>query len=314
MFYLFPFGDVPKSEGVIIYGAGDIGQLFIQQLEVTRFFSTIYVTDKKITSAKQEGAIKFVREDALLRLPAYPIIVASLKFADEIELHLKKLGVNANRVVKLNANHVMEEGQYEPHTFDWNEYYKDAEGHNEVQFQTYLEPLMQKYNFNLSVVMDFACGKGRIADLLSGNCESLICVDTSQEAISHCASRFDEKENVECRISKPEKIPADSGSVSFIYSWDAMVHFDYKSVDYILSEFSRILSIGGYAVLHHSNAREHEDFKADKNWRKNPHCRSEFNAEDMRHICRKSGFIIEEQQIMDWGIKALDCISVIRKC
>lgn len=90
MFYLFPFGDVPKSEGVIIYGAGDIGQLFIQQLEVTRFFGTIYVTDKKITSAKQEGAIKFVREDALLRPPAYPIIVASLKFADEIELHLKK--------------------------------------------------------------------------------------------------------------------------------------------------------------------------------------------------------------------------------
>lgn len=67
-------------------------------------------------------------------------------------------------------------------------------------------------------------------------------------------------------------------------------------------------------MLHHSNAREHEDFKVDKNWRKNPHCRSEFNEEDMRHICRKSGFIIEEQQIMDWGIKALDCISVIRKC
>jgi ubiquinone/menaquinone biosynthesis C-methylase UbiE len=207
----------------------------------------------------------------------------------------------------------MEEGQCDPHTFDWNEYYNNAEGHNEVQFHTYLEPLMQKYSFDLSQAVDFACGKGRITDLLSGECQSLICVDTSKDAIRHCAERFKNKKNVECRVSEPEKIPVDCDSVSFLYSWDAMVHFDYRSVDYLLSEFSRILKVGGYAVLHHSNARDHGSFKADKNWRRNPHCRSEFNAEDMRHICSKVGFIVKEQQIVDWGVKELDCISVIKK-
>ena len=32
----------------------------------------------------------------------------------------------------------------------------------------------------------------------------------------------------------------------------------------------------------------------------------EFNAEDMRHICSKVGFIVKEQQIVDWGVKELD--------
>lgn len=313
MFYLFPFGTVPKSDGVIVYGAGIIGQSFLKQLQATQLVSSIYITDKKITSTKQEGAITFIPEKKLSLLPAHPIVVASLKFGDEIEQRLLQQGVDANRLIKLDTNHALEEGQYDPHSFDWNEYYTNAEGHNEVQFQAYLEPLMQKYNFNLSQVVDFACGKGRIAEILSCLSTSLICVDTSQEAISHCALRFTDKQNVDSRVSDPEKIPVDSNSVSFIYSWDAMVHFDYRSIDYILSEFSRILSVGGYAVLHHSNARGHAEFKADKNWRRNPHCRSEFNADDMHHICSKSGFIVEEQQILDWGIKALDCISVIRK-
>ena len=313
MFYLFPFGDALKNEGIIIFGSGPIGQSFQRQLQITQFTNTIYVTDKKITTAKQEGVIRFIPENDLLLLPEYPIVIASFKFGDEIERHLKKKGVDAKRIIKLKTKYVMEEGQCDPHTFDWNEYYNNAEGHNEVQFHTYLEPLMQKYSFDLSQAVDFACGKGRITDLLSGECQSLICVDTSKDAIRHCAERFKNKKNVECRVSEPEKIPVDCDSVSFLYSWDAMVHFDYRSVDYLLSEFSRILKVGGYAVLHHSNARDHGSFKADKNWRRNPHCRSEFNAEDMRHICSKVGFIVKEQQIVDWGVKELDCISVIKK-
>lgn len=249
----------------------------------------------------------------MVGLPAYPIVVAPLQFGDEIEQHLRAQGVDANRIIKLKASHNMEEGQFEPHTFNWNEYYNNAEGHNVIQFQTYLLPLMQKYSFDLSQMVDFACGKGRIAELLNEKCTSLICVDTSKEAIKHCASRFNGEQNVDCRVSEPDKIPVDSDSASFIYSWDAMVHFDYRSIDYILSEFSRILCSGGYAVLHHSNARGHGDFTADKNWRKNSHCRSEFNAKDMRHICNKSNFIVEQQQVIDWGIKGLDCISVLKK-
>jgi Zn-dependent alcohol dehydrogenase len=121
MFYLFPFGNVPKSDGIIIYGVGVIGKSFIQQLQVTHLVSTIYVTDKKITSTKQVGLVTFIPETELRNLPVYPIVVASLKFGDEIEQHLIKQGVDANRVIKLDINHTMEEVQYEPHTFDWNE-------------------------------------------------------------------------------------------------------------------------------------------------------------------------------------------------
>ena len=313
MFYLFPFGKVPRSEGVIVYGAGAVGQSFLKQLGITQLFSTIFVTDKNITSTRSEGNITFLPISGVMQLPTFPIVVASIKFGNEIKQHLLLQGIDADRIITLYTDHALEESQFEPHTFDWNEYYSNAEGHNEIQFQTYLEPLMRKYNFDFSRVLDFACGKGRIAELLSEYSKSLTCVDTGLEAIAYCSQRFQDKAHIECLVSEPEKIPVDSDSMSFIYSWDAMVHFDYRSIDYILSEFARILRSGGYAVIHHSNAREHDTFEADKNWRKNPHCRSEFNAKDMLHIATKSGFVVELQQIIDWGIKGLDCISVLRK-
>ena len=50
MFYLFPFGRVATADGVIIYGAGEVGQSFVRQLNVLNLFPTIYMADKKFTS------------------------------------------------------------------------------------------------------------------------------------------------------------------------------------------------------------------------------------------------------------------------
>lgn len=33
----------------------------------------------------------------------------------------------------------------------------------------------------------------------------------------------------------------------------------------------------------------------------------------MLHIATENGFIVEQQQIIDWGIAGLDCISVLCK-
>ena len=313
MFYLFPFGRVATADGIIIYGAGEVGQSFVRQLNVLNLFPIIYMADKKIASPQTIENIRYVPAEEVGSLPKYPIVVASVKFGDEISQSLVSQGISQDRIVTIDSSYALQESLVEPHSYNWNEYYNNAEGHNEVHFHTYLEPLMNKYHFDFSNVLDFACGKGRIAELLSTSSGSLTCVDTNDEAIAYCSERFAEKDNVVCKVSEPESIPIESGSMSFIYSWDAMVHFDYRSIDYILTEFSRVLKSGGQAVIHHSNAKGHSSFEADKNWRKNPHWRSEFNAQDMAHICQKSGFIIEEQLVIDWGVKSLDCISVIKK-
>ena len=88
MFYLFPFGSVSQNEGVIVYGAGAIGQSFLKQLEVTEPFAVIYVTDKKIVSSKKVGNVVFLPEKDVFQLPAYQIVVASLKFGEEIKQRL----------------------------------------------------------------------------------------------------------------------------------------------------------------------------------------------------------------------------------
>ena len=314
MFYLFPFGKVPKSERVIIYGLGEVGQSFLRQLNVVGLYECIYVSDKKIASTDEQGSTVFLPEKALFLLPNYPIVIASLKFGNEIKARLISQGISAERLTTIDSSYVLQDSQLAPHSYDWNQYYNNAEGHNEAHFNSYIKPLIEKYQFDFSKVVDFACGKGRIAEILKGLCEQLICVDANPEAIAHCTERFSDSKNVICKVSQPQSIPVESNSGTLICSWDAMVHFDYRTIDYLMTEFSRILRKGGQAVLHHSNAREHSNFEADTNWRKNPHWRSEFNAKDMAHIAHKSGFVVEEQIFVDWEIEALDCITVLRKC
>lgn len=45
----------------------------------------------------------------------------------------------------------------------------------------------------------------------------------------------------------------DSGSISFVYSFDSMVHFDKSIIRAYLVEFARVMRGGATGFLHHSN-------------------------------------------------------------
>ena len=128
---------------------------------------------------------------------------------------------------------------------DWSEYYDSAEADVASQWLTIEAFLKELPQPDFSVVLDFACGRGRIAERFAGIAGRLTCADISVDAIAVCRQRFATRSNVECLVNGNGSIPVRSESITFLYSWDAMVHFDTRELNEYFAEFKRVLKPGG---------------------------------------------------------------------
>lgn len=190
-------------------------------------------------------------------------------------------------------------------------------------FDCYIKPFLSRHpDIDCTRTMDFACGRGRIAELFTTAAKSIILCDVNVDAIEYCKKRFkDFRQNefafvvTKTEGIRPLALPLDASSVSFIYSWDAMVHFDYRWLDFYISEFARVLQHGGHALVHHSNLGG-DDCSACKNeyWAGNPGSRALVSKNDVRFIAEKNKFVVEEQVLIDWGVQNLDCITLLKRC
>ena len=236
------------------------------------------------------------------------------------------LGVSKEKIVR---KVVVYDYEYEIHTLAtpdpenstaWDEYYERAESDAASQFDVFFEPILSKYrDIKLEKVLDFACGRGRMAYVFSKISKSITCCDVNAFAIDFCTDRF--KDIKDCAFDyvinkRSDKVlnglQIKDNSHTFLYSWDAMVHFNYKWMDFYLKEFYRILSSGAYAVIHHSNYSEVGD-NTSENWYDHQHGRASVSHNDIAFIARNHGFDVVEQRVIDWGTPSLDCISVLRK-
>lgn len=108
----------------------------------------------------------------------------------------------------------------------------------------------------MGVVLDFACGHGRIAAKVSELAGKLMLCGINKDAIEFCKDRF-LSSKTKCKfkfiVNNNKKIPIWKNSVTFIYSWDAMVHFEQEDLEIYAGEFYRILKKGKYGFIHHSN-------------------------------------------------------------
>ncbi|MEV3817573.1 class I SAM-dependent methyltransferase [Aeromonas salmonicida] len=322
---LFPFSSVKRDAKIAIYGAGDIYRDFISQIEAEKYCNVLWIVDKKFVH--QEHVVTDYNltrsyispEEMQWDEPDY-IVVASLAFSNEMAQTLKDYGVDINRIVTVNKSNMLsvtlKNISKTPASVDWKSYYLDAEKRAGVQFEEIIKPFLLKYKnkIDYSAVMDFACGEGRIAACFSPLSAKLYVVDSSHSAIETCKDRFVTQPHVVPLCNASGRIPVEDNEMTFIYSWDAMVHFTYKSIDYYFSEFARVLLEGGVMFIHHSNlaAKQHE-IEVFEQWNFNYGGRSNVMAEDIVNIAYHHGLEVLEQKVIDWGVPGLDCISVIIK-
>jgi SAM-dependent methyltransferase len=193
---------------------------------------------------------------------------------------------------------------------DWSEYYDTAEPYAASQWRIIEPYLRESPKPDLSVVLDFACGRGRIAEHFANISGKLICADTSVDAIEACRPRFAGNPKVECLVNGNGSIPVPAGSITFLYSWDAMVHFSTSELEEYFVEFKRVLKKDGMALIHHSNYAALSSVA--RPWQENPGSRAYVSAEDARRIGEQCGLSIVKQQVIDWSLANLDCITVLR--
>lgn len=195
-------------------------------------------------------------------------------------------------------------------------YYDDAEPFMARQWEQIIEPIVRDLEFEH--VLELAPGHGRNTEFLRRKASSIRLVDVNPNCIEACRQRFgDELDG--CRFSYHvtdgnSLSMIEDASVTLVYSFDSMVHFDKLVVrDYVL-DIVRVLRPGGCAFLHHSNFGA---FAPNSDWARNIGSRSDMTAMLMRDYAAEAGLLVRFQRLSGladgWGLEDLDCLTVLER-
>jgi ubiquinone/menaquinone biosynthesis C-methylase UbiE len=189
-----------------------------------------------------------------------------------------------------------------------NPYFAQAEPVMARVWSDMVQPFLR--GSDLACVLDLATGHGRnAAQLLAHGARRVILVDIQPGNIETCRRRFGDDPRVAYLVNNGYDLRAvGDSSVTLLYCFDAMVHFDSDVVRAYLAEARRVLVPGGRAFLHHSNYQQGHD------WRAAPHSRAYMSKTLMAHYALKEGLTVVRQRVIDWGgVERLDCLSLLAR-
>jgi hypothetical protein len=202
----------------------------------------------------------------------------------------------------------------------WNSdsmYHQNREGDAQAQTDIFLLPFVKEFFQPGKPVSfcDFACGQGAIASHLAKSLagagydiKRALLIDTVDDNLDAARPRLEGLNcgEVDTFVVNGNNFGGYGGEkVDFLYSWDAMVHFDLIDVVGYISTVSKV--VDGYCFFHHSNYGN-----VTNDIRDNPHWRNFMTMDVFAQICTSSGLSVLKQEVFAWGEKDLDCITVAR--
>jgi ubiquinone/menaquinone biosynthesis C-methylase UbiE len=167
-------------------------------------------------------------------------------------------------------------------------------------------------DIDFSISVDLAAGHGRNSTMLLDYAKILHIVDINRSNVEYCRRRFRGDARVHCHWTNGVDLSClRRSSVTFVYCFDAMVHFDSDVVRAYLAEFARIVRPAGQVFCHHSNYTRNPtgDFHEHIGWR------NFMSKELFAHYASKEGLIVERQLPIDWGRDGtfFDCFSLLKR-
>ena len=194
---------------------------------------------------------------------------------------------------------------------DWreHEYYEQVEEAMDPNWVGLIFPFLE--GSDLRSAIDLAAGHGRNTAKLLEQAEHVWVIDINEENIAWCRRRFAGDARVEFLVGDGMTLRGvPDASITLVYCFDAMVHFDSDSVRSYLRESARVLVPGGRAFFHHSNFTSNPggDVHDNAQWR------NFMSKELFAHYARKEGLNVVRQRVLDWGPDAaLDCVSLVER-
>lgn len=188
-----------------------------------------------------------------------------------------------------------------------NAYFAKAEAHMAGLWERVVWPFISDCDF--TEVVDLAAGHGRNTVFLLKVASHVTVTDIQPGNVAICRSRFADEPRVSAHVVNGYDFrPVADSSVTLVYCFDAMVHFDSDVVRSYLSDARRILKLGGRAFLHHSN------YVGGHDWRTNPAARNFMSKELFEHYALKEDLRILRQSVINWGTEAqIDCLSLVER-
>lgn len=98
--YLFPFERIPYGAKIVIYGAGVLGQEYLQQLHITQYCQVVAMIDRN--AEKYQGTVINVYKPCYLRELEFDYVVVALRVSIALNEVLRVLhaeGVSEDRIV-----------------------------------------------------------------------------------------------------------------------------------------------------------------------------------------------------------------------
>jgi SAM-dependent methyltransferase len=188
-----------------------------------------------------------------------------------------------------------------------NPYFAHAEGFMDGLWKRLVYPFIEGSDF--SATLDLAAGHGRSSAKLLRHARILSIMDIQPGNVEVCRTRFKGHPNVTYHVNNGYDLrPIGDGSLTLVYCFDAMVHFESDVVRSYLRDTHRVLAPGGRAFFHHSNYTGGED------WRTNPSSRNFMSKEFFAHYARKEGLKVLRQEVINWGPhQNLDCLTLVER-
>ena len=195
---------------------------------------------------------------------------------------------------------------------DWkqNAYYDEAEASLETQWPGLIWPLIEDCDF--AAVVELAPGHGRNSEKLRHLATTLYLVDINQENVDFLKHRFREATNIVYVRNDGVSLEAiPDKSATFVYCFDAMVHFDSDVVRAYLREFHRVLRSGGRCFCHYSNYTGNPT----GSYRDHPGARNFMSRELFEHYAWKEGLKPIVSQLVVWTQDegGVDAITLLEK-
>ena len=187
--------------------------------------------------------------------------------------------------------------------------YFDAEAAMDWQWAALIWPWIEGVDFGH--VVDLAAGQGHSSARLLPHAGTLTVVDISATRIEQCRQRFAGDAKVRCLQTNGYSLAGIvDASVTLLFSFGAMVHFDSDVIRVYLLESARVLASGGQLFCHHSNFTALPGGQVDRA----PHRRNYMSRTLFAHYAVKAGLeVVRQQEIPCGDFADLDCFSLLRK-
>ncbi len=312
----------------ILYGAGNNGMTVMGYLTMYNLEGYVYAfcdaDETKIGQSIHNKPIITYIQAKDLGLPIV-ICVVNEDFCREIIAMLEKDGVDYyNDILTwLNVKHHMDLTELNRnfcayyHVDRMDGYFDEAEAEDGVKgmkrFWDKDSPFYRMFScLELDNVIELACGRGRHVMKYYEKANHITLVDILEKNISICKERFKGYDNISYyKNSGFDLKELKNEEYSALFTYDAMVHFELFDIYDYLKETYRVLRQGGKALFHHSNLALEPD-QSFKNAH-NPGGRSFMDRKLFAYLANKAGLEIVEQQVIDWTLPNMDCITLVSK-